>query len=102
MSKVINFTITRPVAVDTVSINLPYYCRQKNRDWLFYCITEDETVIEVLTGTTSGLITMHDRIGEILNNFDMLPITRDEFIRAFVEVTDSLTKALPYDGHHDN
>jgi hypothetical protein len=99
MSKQINFTITRPMAVDTITIELPYYCAYKNREWQSFCIIDEDKVIQIIDDPKGGLISINDRVGELLNNFDVEPISRDRFIQMFAKVTDSLTQALPYDGH---
>lgn len=99
MSKQINFTITRPMAVDTITIELPYYCAYKSRDWQCFCIIDDNKVLEVIDNKTGGLIAVNDRVGELLNNFDIEPIDRERFIQLYAKVTDSFTQALPYDGH---
>jgi hypothetical protein len=78
---------------------LPYYCAYKNREWQAFCIIDEDKVIQIIDDAKGGLISINDRVGELLNNFDVEPISRDRFIQMFAKVTDSLTQALPYDGH---
>jgi hypothetical protein len=98
-SKTITHVISRPMAVDTITIELPYYCAHKNRDWQCFCIIDDNKVLEVIDNKAGGLIAVNDRVGELLNNFDIVPIERERFIELYAKITDSLTQALPYDGH---
>ena len=98
--KTITQVITRPMAVDTITIELPYYCKPKGRDWLFHCIVDENTVLNVMTSPKGGFMSVSDEVGKILNDFDIEPTTREAFIQAYAQVTDSFTKILPYDGNH--
>lgn len=98
--KTITQVITRPMAVDTITIELPYYCKPKGRDWLFYCIVDETTVLNVMTSPKGGFISTSDDVSKILNDFDIEPTTREAFIQVYAQVTDSFTKILPYDGNH--
>jgi len=100
--KTITHVISRPMAVDTITIELPYYCKAKDRNYLHYCIIEDDLVLNVLTSKVGGFVSTSDDVGKLLNDFDIVPSTREEFIQAYAQVTDSFTKILPYDGHLDN
>jgi hypothetical protein len=97
--KTITHVISRPMAVDTITIELPYYCAYKQRDWQCFCIIDDKKVIEIIDNKAGGLIAINDRVGELLNNFDIVPIDSERFIQLYAKVIDSLTQALPYDGH---
>jgi hypothetical protein len=98
-SKTITHVISRPMAVDTITIELPHYCAYKTRDWQCFCIIDEDKVIQIIDNPNGGLISINDRVGELLNNFDVVPIDRDTFIQLYAKVTDSFTKLLPYDGH---
>ena len=87
------------MAVDTITIELPYYCAYKQRDWQCFCIIDENKVIEIIDNKAGGLIAVNDRVGELLNNFDVVPIDSERFIQLYAKVIDSLTQALPYDGH---
>ena len=100
--KTITHVIHRPMAVDTITIELPYYCRPKGRPWLHHCIIDDNIVLNVLTSPSGGFISTSDDVSKLMNDFEIEPITRDEFIEAYAMVTDSFTKALPYDGHDND
>jgi len=100
--KTITHVIHRPMAVDTITIELPYFCKPKDRNYLHYCIIDDNLVLSVLTSKVGGLISTSDDVGKLLNDFDIEPSTREEFIQAYAQVTDSFTKILPYDGNLDN
>lgn len=97
--KTITHVISRPMAVDTITIELPYYCAYKQRDWQCFCIIDENKVIEIIDNKAGGLIAVNDRVGELLNNFDVVPIDSERFIQLYAKVIDSLTQALPYDGH---
>jgi hypothetical protein len=97
--KTITHVISRPMAVDTITIELPYYCAYKQRDWQCFCIIDENKVIEIIDNKAGGLIAINDRVGELLNNFDVVPIDSERFIQLYAKVIDSLTQALPYDGH---
>lgn len=86
------------MAVDTVTIELPYFCRHKDHAYMNYCITEDETVLTVLTSPSGGFMSTSTEVSKILNDFSLEQITREEFVQVFAQVTDSFTKILPYDG----
>jgi hypothetical protein len=100
--KTITHVISRPMAVDTITIELPYYCKPKDRNYLHYCIVEENLVLSVLTSKVGGLISTSDDISKLLNDFDIVQSTREEFIQAYAQVTDSFTNILPYDGNLDN
>jgi hypothetical protein len=97
--KTITHVISRPMAVDTITIELPYYCAYKQRDWQCFCIIDENKVIEIIDNKAGGLIAVNDRVGELLNNFDVVPIDSERFIQLYAKVMDSFTQALPYDGH---
>jgi hypothetical protein len=97
--KTITHVISRPMAVDTITIELPYYCRNKDRNYLHYCIIEDNLVLNVLISGNGGFISTSDDVSKLLNDFDIVPSTREEFIQAYAKVSDSFTQALPYNGH---
>jgi hypothetical protein len=97
MAKTITHTIKRPQPVDTITLELPHFCKHKDYDWLFYCITEEERVIKIII-SDGGLISSSRHTEEVLDNYDLVNCTREEFIEAFAKVSDSFTKILPYDG----
>jgi hypothetical protein len=97
--KTITHVISRPMAVDTITIELPYYCAYKQRDWQCFCIIDENKVLEIIDNKAGGLIAVNDRVGELLNNFEIVPIERERFIELYAKVNDSFTQALPYDGH---
>jgi len=97
--KTITHVISRPMAVDTITIELPYYCAYKQRDWQCFCIIDENKVLEIIDNKAGGLIAVNDRVGELLNNFDVVPIDSERFIQLYAKVMDSFTQALPYDGH---
>ena len=86
--KTITHVISRPMAVDTITIELPYYCAYKQRDWQCFCIIDENKVLEIIDNKAGGLIAVNDRVGELLNNFDVVPIDSERFIQLYAKVMD--------------
>lgn len=100
--KTLEFNLTLPQVVDTITIELPYFCRPKGRSYMGHCVINDNTVLNVLISKGGGLISTSDDVHKLLNNFDIEPMTRQEFVEMYAQITDSFTQILPYDGHNDN
>jgi hypothetical protein len=100
--KTITHVIHRPMAVDSITIELPYYCRNKVGNYLYHCIVDDDKVLNLLVTQSGGFISTSDDVTKLLNDPSLEPCSREEFIQSYAKVNDSFTKLLPYDGHLDN
>jgi len=93
----LTFEVTKPIATETISVELqlPYYCKRKKSNDIFYCILSEDKIVEVYKFTsTNGLITLNGSVQSILESIDLFEISKEEFDQAYASVINLFNTSL--------